>query len=1516
MALKKFIKDTNGTLLENLIAFWKLNENSGSRKDSIGGNTLTDNASVLDADGLRGVAAFFQKASSEFLNVASTPDLQTGDIDFSVCGWVKLDSKGTLQTIISRWSATANQREYVLQYDSILDRFVLVLRASATQITVKADNFGSPSTGVWHFVLAWHDSVNNTANIQVNNGTVDSSAWSDGVQSGTTDLTVGATTAISSHMDGTLQNVGFWKKVLSSQERTDLFNGGNGNTVVPHIFFQKDTNDTLLTGLKAHYRLEEALGETRVDDVGGHDLKDNATVGQGAGIRNSAAEFVAANSEFLSAPDHPELSAGDIDFSIACWFKVNSFSGGNQFLIFKGTSGALADMEFALNINGSDGNNSLEILIGNGASGGVLSNVEDLSTGTFHFLIVWHDSVANTINYQLDGGSIQSTAYSGGSHDSTGALLLASRFGAVQFFDGLIDEVGYWKKVLTAQERSDLFVGGEGNAVVEAQPGVPKVAFDKDTGGTLLEGLKAFWKLDEASGIRKDAWGGQWELNNSGQLSKGLVAHWTLDEDGGVREDEVGGNDLADNATVTQAVGKKVKAAQFTKANLEFLSSIDKPDLRMGDIDFTFAGWVYLDSKPAGSMGIITKTGPSDEYKIEMMVPAIDRFQFRIVNALSVGTAIRADSFGSPPTGQFIFIVAWNDSVANTINIQINNGAIDSVAHAGGVRVGTNPFEIGRVDQPATVRTFDGRIDEVGIWKRVLTAQERTDLFNGGNGNSYSRASDLVDINTVTQAAGKIGSAAEFLIANTENLNALDNTNLRTGDIGFSFACWIRPDATGGGDVFASKGDTAGIREWSLGFDGASQLRLRVFNSSGTQIGVVTATTFGALSIGTFVFVQVFHDPVANTVGISINNGPVDQAATTGVPSDTASEFNFGFDDPSGARYSGRLDEFGFWKKVLIAQERTDLFNAGVGNTLSTAISASVSDTVTVVEDVTLILDLSIFVFEDLTDTVVEVVDMLLDNLFVVADEPFQFLITESVDVVDLVVEVGVTESSIPVSEFVAASLDILGLSADDTVDIAEECSESPTPTFTAFDPITMTELPAIEIVSDVLTLFLGASDTVAVAELGTIFNEAFVLDTVTVIEVAVLELSFLTFEVNDPITIADVAIMTDIVIELGPVIDAATATDVVVDILFANPAAGDDTITVVENIAILVFDLFLSVSDQPSIAEVPTLLIDVLFIDANDIVTTDDHGDIFPFVTVADVITAVEAPTLAVDLAVDVDELHFVVENVTLFDIVIELGIVFDAIAVADVFLPATFDLNLFVFEVTGSGITESVTMQLFFKFVNVSDTLGAPVEAVIVIIAFVVNINEPVSVEDAVIAVTVGNAAEGFDNVSAIDIIAIARDILFVSAIDTVTIVEDAILGLSVFGLFASDDVTVNDIAFANTELDLTFDDFLRSYPYVEDTIQNIRVEIFENGAEQRRDIWGRSRKRFRIEFAPRVKSEVDDLRSFYEAKSGPGQAFNFTNPLDNVARTVRFEENSLTISREAFGLFVARFVLVEVF
>ena len=64
------------------------------------------------------------------------------------------------------------------------------------------------------------------------------------------------------------------------------------------------------------------------------------------------------------------------------------------------------------------------------------------------------------------------------------------------------------------------------------------------------------------------------------------------------------------------------------------------------------------------------------------------------------------------------------------------NGSLVSTKTAGMVYSTAKPFVIG-ADGDTTARYYNGMIDEVGIWNRILTATEVTELYNSGSGKQY-----------------------------------------------------------------------------------------------------------------------------------------------------------------------------------------------------------------------------------------------------------------------------------------------------------------------------------------------------------------------------------------------------------------------------------------------------------------------------------------------------------------------------------------------------------------------------------------------------------------------------------------------------------------------------------------------------------------------------------------------------------------------------------------------------------
>ena len=238
------------------------------------------------------------------------------------------------------------------------------------------------------------------------------------------------------------------------------------------------------------------------------------------------------------------------------------------------------------------------------------------------------------------------------------------------------------------------------------------------------------------SGLAK-VWG-QALASGSSSLLTDLAAYWKLDEASGTRVDSTANaQDVAETGTVASATGILSNGADIEFGTAAYLSHADSATLSLGaDTDFTFSCWVKLESETGWRGGIIAKNGGddnTDEYLLEYEASGIQRWRFKVAN----GTSSQTVAWGSQPsTATWYHIMVWHDSANDQIALVVNNGTPVTAAWTGGTQNGTAGFYIGTMSYNQGFR-FDGIIDEVGFWKRLLTADEKTTLYNGGTGLSY-----------------------------------------------------------------------------------------------------------------------------------------------------------------------------------------------------------------------------------------------------------------------------------------------------------------------------------------------------------------------------------------------------------------------------------------------------------------------------------------------------------------------------------------------------------------------------------------------------------------------------------------------------------------------------------------------------------------------------------------------------------------------------------------------------------
>lgn len=215
---------SQSSLVTGLVGYWKLDEASGNRLDSIGSNHLTPTAAPGNAAGKVGNATQFTAASVQRLAATDASALRSGAFDMTLSAWIYLDSLGAAREVMMKSSSID---EYGIEI-STSNRAQLYVYNGTTYFTVIASTFGALSASTWYYISAWYDYTAKTINISVNNGTADSlTTGTSNPAPNTGSFYVGAYRGSGgAFMNGRIDEVKKWNRLLTPTERTlDYTNG-------------------------------------------------------------------------------------------------------------------------------------------------------------------------------------------------------------------------------------------------------------------------------------------------------------------------------------------------------------------------------------------------------------------------------------------------------------------------------------------------------------------------------------------------------------------------------------------------------------------------------------------------------------------------------------------------------------------------------------------------------------------------------------------------------------------------------------------------------------------------------------------------------------------------------------------------------------------------------------------------------------------------------------------------------------------------------------------------------------------------------------------------------------------------------------------------------------------------------------------------------------------------------------------------------------------------------------------
>ena len=458
-----------------------------------------------------------------------------------------------------------------------------------------------------------------------------------------------------------------------------------------------------------------------------------------------------------------------------------------------------------------------------------------------------------------------------------------------------------------------------------------------------------------------------WTIDSTGTLTTSLQSYWKLDEFSGNRADSFDGVTLFDKNTTGTIVGIRGQAALMVALGSTSLISPTLPAIETGNINFSLSTWVYRNSTSlTEEQTIVSKRDPDVDAPTVLLlhcdgVNGATTFPDSSPSSKTVTAVGDAQVSTSSPkfgtgsllldgTGDYITLADssdWNFADANfTIEMFVKFSSLtgaqylwihssSSTNYSTIVWNGTTwsfAVYVSNVDQLNTGLLNLADTLAINTWYHVAIVR---------NGSTWTFYRDGV-VKGTTTAIFTYPNYTDLFVFGTDYFDGSDHGSSVTGNLDE-----IRVSNGVARYVTAFTPPPAPIMttnyEYWLYINTNQQATFRVSANGSSQSATVQASNFGALNTATWYNVVAFHSNNAH-IGITVNTATVNTAGYTGGVRVGSAPFTLGglSDGLAGVATSyldARIDETGFWKKILTSGERLNLFGGGTGNTYSAGAS-------------------------------------------------------------------------------------------------------------------------------------------------------------------------------------------------------------------------------------------------------------------------------------------------------------------------------------------------------------------------------------------------------------------------------------------------------------------------------------------------------------------------------------------------------------------------------------------------
>jgi hypothetical protein len=734
-----FQKDTNGTLTNGLVSYYKMEGNS---TDFWGTNNGTDTSITYGTSyGKINQGASFNGSSSKITtSYTGLSGMAAGTVNF----WVFSSTLSTLTDKHVVAADTYNHNNYCGISNTGKAFFGMQTQGDLAGATTLPNSTWVMLTFTWGpgghqiFVNGSLDASNSNTAAWDNNGQV---------------MYFGAA-VYSSYFPGSIDEIGIWSKALSTQEISDLYNGGTGNTMVtgttlsnyPVLVQNPIYNET---GLVGSWHMEG--NATDSSGNGNNGTATAVTYGTSYGKFGQGASFNGSSSRINTGLNLPQPP-----ITLSAWvYPTSNPNGCGTFMI--ASSGGYGYFLRTTSSTCASPAQQIEFDIHNSSS-------EYNIFWSYPSFNTWYNVVGtydgNTQKLYINGTLVSSQSITVTPVAATG-LEIGGSAQFSQYFIGYLDEVRIYNRALSSTEITNLY---QAHAALNYQD----VRFIDSDGTTFLNYYRPvdgkFWVTIPSIPVGMKTiymvYGNAsaTDASNPANAPSGLVGDWNLDEPRvGTSYDSSGNNNNGTDTSTTVVSGKFNNAQSFNGSS----SYINLGNV-LGSV---FVGahsvsvWVYVKDY-SSQREIIAKVNSSSTIPtpIDYAITPSGNIRMMLGNGSNYWWI---DTTNTIITNQWNHIVFRYDGSGSFAGMSIYlNGVLCSVttnSTFGTPADAANNLNIGARANGSL--PMNGSLDEVRIYNRALSAAEIQGLYNYPT-TTLVLSEDPVSPVTVTSVSPPIGPPA------------------------------------------------------------------------------------------------------------------------------------------------------------------------------------------------------------------------------------------------------------------------------------------------------------------------------------------------------------------------------------------------------------------------------------------------------------------------------------------------------------------------------------------------------------------------------------------------------------------------------------------------------------------------------------------------------------------------------------------------------------------------------------